>query len=104
MCRIDVRPATGAVYVRSPRTTTLEFYVRMGNSSCQFGMEEFDGYRKERWGSVGHHRANKGTLARWPARIPVNRTQRAGYRPVECAWVESLLWAPCHAVMLRDDR
>jgi hypothetical protein len=51
VCRVDVRPATGPVFVKPPRTTTSEFYVRLGNSSRQLGMEEFDDYRQERWGS-----------------------------------------------------
>lgn len=50
ICRVDVRPSSAPVFVHMPKTETDEFYVRLGNSTRQLTMQEFDSYRSDRWG------------------------------------------------------
>jgi hypothetical protein len=49
VCQVDARPAPGPVFMRPPKALADEFYVRTGNSTRQFTMQEYDAYRKERW-------------------------------------------------------
>jgi hypothetical protein len=50
VCRVNVRRAGVPVFLHAPKSTVDEFYVRIGNSSRQLSIQEFDMYRRERWG------------------------------------------------------
>ncbi len=49
VCRIDAQPTSEPVYLKFPKSSPSEFYARLGNSSRQLAMDEFNDYRKTRW-------------------------------------------------------
>jgi hypothetical protein len=50
VCRLNVERSSVPVFARPPGSTSDEFYVRFGNSTRQLSMEEYEEYRRNRFG------------------------------------------------------
>jgi len=61
VCVIDVAPSSEPVFLKGEGSD--QFYVRVGNSTRAFGMEEAFAFARDRWGGLALHRPRAGHTA-----------------------------------------